>query len=254
MSSPRQTQFNLGGMFSRPPQATLALMIATGVVSVAGMMSRGHFGTGDLLRLVIFNPSQVLDSARIWTPFTYLFLDSDPVNLLLYEVFGLWVFASPLEHRWGARRFLYFFFGTGTGAALLTTLLGAKVLALRAYPAFPGTYVAGAAILVGWVLTNWYATAYLLVFPVRAPFLLLFAVGVPVLYIIQGVWEPFVPVLAAMAIGYFMLRKGVSPRRAYLHLRSWWIDRQLKHRARHLRVIPPPDRDRDRKGPDRYLH
>jgi membrane associated rhomboid family serine protease len=254
MPSSRQTQFDFSGMFSRPPQATLALMIATGVVSVLGMVSRGRFGTGGLAQLLLFNPSQVLDSARIWTPFTYLFLDSDPLNLLLYEVFGLWMFASPLEHRWGARRFLYYFFGTGTGAALLTTLLGASSLVLRAYPAFPGTHIAGAAILVGWVLTNWHSTAYLLVFPVRAPFLLVFALGVPVLYIIQGDWEPFVPVYAAMGIGYAMLRKGISPRGAYLHFRAWWIDRQLKRKARHLRVIPPPDNGHDRKGPDKYLH
>jgi membrane associated rhomboid family serine protease len=253
MPSHRQSQFDFGGMFSRPPQATLGLMIATGVVSLLGMASHGYFG-GSFAQMVYFSPSQVLNW-RVWTPFTYLLFETDPLSLLLYELFGLWVFASPLEHRWGARRFLFFFFGAGTGAALITTLLGTFSSTL-ASSAFRGVYVASEAILVGWVLTNWNATAYLLVFPVRAPFLLLFALGIPVLYIIQGFWAPFVPVLLGMGIAYVMLRRALSPRRAYLHFRAWWIDRQLKRKARHLRVIPPPerDRDRDRKGPDKYLH
>lgn len=254
MPSQRQIQFDFGGMFSRPPQATLALMIATGVVSVVGMASAGILGTSALLRQLVFSPSQVLDGARVWTAFTYLFLELDPMSLLFYEVFGLWIFASPLEHRWGSRRFLFYFFGTGTGAAVLTTVLGLLPSSLRVFSAFHGTYVAGTAILVGWVLMNWHSTAYLLIFPVRAPFLLLFALGVPALYIIQGVWQPFIPVLLAAGIGYLLLSRGISPRRAYLHFRAWWIDRQLKRKARHLRVIPPPDADRDRKGPDKYLH
>jgi membrane associated rhomboid family serine protease len=254
MSSPRQTQFDIGGMFSRPPPATLALMIATGVVSMAAMASSGGFGTGALTRQLLFNAEGVFFDWRVWTPFTYLFLEIAPINLLLYEVFGLWMFASPLERRWGARRFLYFFFGTGTGAALLTTLLAGWSSSLRSFPVFDGIYVASEAILVGWVLTNWSSTVYLLVFPVPAPFLLAVAVLIPLFNVIQGHWMPYVPVLLGMGIAYLMLRRGLSPRRAYLYFRAWWIDRQLKRKARHLRVIPPPDADRDRKGPDKYLH
>ncbi len=255
MPSQRPMQFDFGGMFSRPPQATLALMVATGVVSVLGMASGGHFGSGSFLQMVAFSPSQVLGYARIWTAFTYLFLELDPMSLLFYEVFGLWIFASPLEQRWGTRRFLFFFFGTGTGAAILTTLLGGFVSSsLWSFSGFHGTYVVGTAILVGWVLTNWHSTAYLLIFPVRAPFLLVFALGIPVLYMIMGLWQPYVPVMLAAGIGYLLLRRGLSPRRAYLHFRAWWIDRQLKRKARHLRIIPPPDGDRERKGPDKYLH
>lgn len=255
MPSQRPAQIDFGGMFSRPPQATLALMIATGVMSVAGMASAGLLETEVFLRNVVFSPTQVLDSARAWTPFTYLFLETDPLRLLLYEIFGLWIFASTLERQWGARRFLFYFFGTGTGAAILTAILGGLgPLSLRIYPGFPGTYVAGTAVLVGWVLMNWHSTAYFFILPVRAPFLLVFALGVPVLDILRGAWQPSIPVLLGSAIGFLLLRRGLSPRRAYLHFRAWWIDRQLRRKARHLRIIRPPDADRDRKGPDKYLH
>jgi membrane associated rhomboid family serine protease len=255
-SSPRQAQFDIGGMFGRPPPATLALMVATGVASIAAMAGT-RFGAINPVRLLLdFSPSQVLDSWKVWTPFTYLLLAGDPFDLLLYEVLGLWMFASRLEQAWGPRRFLYYFFATGTGAALVTTALAALFTSLRLAPpgSFSGTTVAIDAILLGWVLMNWNATVYLLLFPVRAPYLLLFTVALPLLKIVQGFWEPFVPVMTGMAIGFMLLRRRSSTRRTWLRMRAWWIDRQLKRRARHLRVVPPPDRPQERKEPPQYLH
>jgi len=103
---------------------TLALMVITGVVSVLGMIDIGLFGTGGhFVRQLTFSPSQVLDGRKLWTPFIYLFLAPDPIVLALHEIFGLWMFAAPLERSWGQRRLLTYFFATGTGAALLAMLL-----------------------------------------------------------------------------------------------------------------------------------
>jgi membrane associated rhomboid family serine protease len=252
MSSLRPAQYDFSGTFARPPSATLALMVITGVVSVAGMASAGRFGAGLIVNLLHFSPSQVLDGWRVWAPFTYLFLETDPFSLLLYEALGLWMFASPLERRWGSRRFLLFFFSTGTGAALVTSVLGLWSVQLRITPV-QGTWIAAESILVGWVLVNWYSTAFLFFFPVRAPYLLVFALGIPLLNLVRGLWEPFIPVLAGMTIAYLMLNHGhLSPRRGLLRLRAWWIRQQFKVRARRFRVVPPPDRHRN-DGPGRYL-
>lgn len=257
-SSPRPAQFDFSGVFARPPRATLALMVLTGIASIAVMFGQARFGAITPVRLALdFSPSQVLDGWKVWTPFSFLFVASDPFNLLLYEVFGLWMFASRLEQSWGPRRFLYYFFATGTGAALATTALAAALPSLRLAPpgTFPGPSIALNAILLGWVLMNWHATVYLFLFPVRAPYLLLFALAFPVLRIIQGFWEPVVPELLGMAIGYALMRRRPSSRRAWLHFRAWWIDRQLRRRSRHLRVVPPPQREeRERKDPPQYLH
>jgi membrane associated rhomboid family serine protease len=248
MTTPRPVQFDFGGTFSRPPQATLALMIVTGVVSVLAMADVGYGTRGGLAQALTFAPSQVL-ALKLWTPFIYVFLAPDPLGLILYEAFGLWMFAAPLERSWGQRRFLLYFFATATGAALLVTAIAATILpSLLRVPA-SGTWVAGEAVLLAWILMNWNATVYLFVIPVRAPVLLVLSLGMPVLYALMGAWQPFVAPLLAMGIGYLMLKKGMgglSPRRGWLHLRAWWIEKQLRRKARHLQVVPPPENDRER--------
>lgn len=256
MSFPRRSAPDFGGfggMFSRPPPATLAIMVATFGLSVLAMGSGGAFGDGTFFRLLVFSPALVLERFQVWSLVTYLFIELQPLQLILHIVFPLWLFASQLERQWGTRRFLFYFGATGVGGALITFALSFVAPSLQTNLFFGTSVVAGTAILA-WVLMNWHATVYLLFFPVRAPYLLILVLGIPALYIIQGHWQPFVPVLAALAIGYLLLqRRGLSIRRGYLHFRAWWIDRQLRRKARHLRVVPPPDKDRDEK-PTRYLH
>jgi membrane associated rhomboid family serine protease len=250
---PRQVQFDTGGIFTRPPKATLWLMIATGVASILAMASAGRFGDGGLARLLLFSPSAVLDAWRVWTPFSYLFVGFDPLQLLFYVAFGLWMFAAQLERQWGTRRFLYYFFATGTGAALVTTLLGLFSPSLR-LGMFDGTYVAFEAIVLGWVLMNWHASVLFFFFPVRAPWLLVIALVLPFLSIIQGLWVPFVPVLSGMGIGYLLLRRGLTPRTLLLKWRAWRVGRQMKQRrSSHLHVVPTEDEDREPRPP-RYLN
>ncbi len=248
------TRFGYGSSFAKPPRATFAIMVATAATSLITMIDSGRFGANFLENRLFFSPSQVLDLWRIWTPFTYLFLAGNPLHLLLYEVIALWMFASSLERQWGERRFLYYFFGTSTGAALLTTVLGLFSTSLRVFP-YTGTIVAGEAIFVGWILTNWNATVLLFfMIPVRAPYFLFLAVGMPVLYILMGVWTPFIPVLLAMSIGYVMLRRGrISPKRLLVNIYSWWLARQIRRKSRHLRVVPP-SRDDSKRPPNQYLH
>ncbi len=254
MPTPRNMQVDFGGMFGRPPQGVLFIMVATAVLSVAAMASyRAIPALAPLTSALDFVPAQVIDGWQLWSPFTYLFLLPHPTGLLFYELFGLWIFASQVERQWGTRRFLFYFFATGTGAALLTQLLAFAVPALRNV-AYQGALVAGEAVLVAWVLTNWHSSAYFFFIPVKAPALLGLSVVLNVLYMLFA-WEPFVPVFLGMGIGYLLLNRRANARRAWLHLRAWWIDRQLKARSRHLRVVPPSRFDRDeRKGSDKYLH
>jgi hypothetical protein len=54
---------------------------------------------------------------------------------------------------------------------------------------------------------------------------------------------------AALTFGYFKLG---SPRVAWLKLRQWQLQKQLKGRSRHLKVV---DRERNTsRDSDRYLH
>ena len=42
---------------------------------------------------------------------------------ILFNMFGLYMFGSPLEARWGRNKFLFFYFSAGLGAALIHTLV-----------------------------------------------------------------------------------------------------------------------------------
>jgi len=41
---------------------------------------------------------------------------------ILFNMYALWAFGTPLEMRWGRTKFLFFYFSAGLGAALVHTL------------------------------------------------------------------------------------------------------------------------------------
>lgn len=61
------------------------------------------------------------DKFRIWQPMTHMFMHAPMPNFthILFNMYGLYLFGSPLEHFWGPKRFLLFYFVSGIGAAAL---------------------------------------------------------------------------------------------------------------------------------------
>jgi membrane associated rhomboid family serine protease len=64
-----------------------------------------------------FSLISALVAARPWTLITKIFLHADWIHLI-YNMIGLLVFGSILEHYVGGRRFLLIFFGTGLAAGI----------------------------------------------------------------------------------------------------------------------------------------
>lgn len=59
---------------------------------------------------------------QIWQPITHMFMHGNFMHIL-FNMYGLWAFGSPLEMRWGRKKFLFFYFSAGFGAALIHTLV-----------------------------------------------------------------------------------------------------------------------------------
>jgi len=61
---------------------------------------------------------------KIWQPVTYMFLH-DPGSIwhILFNMIFLWMFGVELEHEWGSKEFLKFYFITGIGAGIINILL-----------------------------------------------------------------------------------------------------------------------------------
>ncbi|MFN7905559.1 MAG: rhomboid family intramembrane serine protease [Pseudobdellovibrionaceae bacterium] len=73
-----------------------------------------------LVEYFALKPGEVLYQGHIWQLLTYLFFHSTSgITHILFNGLMLWFFGSELEERWGLRKFLGYYFGTGVGAAVL---------------------------------------------------------------------------------------------------------------------------------------
>ena len=62
---------------------------------------------------------------QIWQPITHLFMhDRNGLMHIFFNMFGLYMFGAPLEERWGQKKFLFFYFSAGIGAAFIHSLVG----------------------------------------------------------------------------------------------------------------------------------
>jgi membrane associated rhomboid family serine protease len=61
-----------------------------------------------------------------WQVVTYSFLHAD-FSHLFFNMFGLWMFGTELEHVWGQRRFVVFYFASVIAAALTQLLVNLVV-------------------------------------------------------------------------------------------------------------------------------
>ena len=62
------------------------------------------------------------DLFSVWQVFTHMFMHGS-ISHILFNMFGLWMFGSPLAQMWGKNKFLFFYLSTGVGAAALQLLV-----------------------------------------------------------------------------------------------------------------------------------
>lgn len=55
-----------------------------------------------------------------WQPITHMFMHGGLMHIL-FNMYALWAFGSPVEHHLGSKKFLFFYFTAGIGAALIHT-------------------------------------------------------------------------------------------------------------------------------------
>lgn len=58
----------------------------------------------------------------IWQYVTHMFMHGS-VSHILFNMYGLWAFGTPLEQMWGKKKFYFFYFSAGIGAAIIYTLV-----------------------------------------------------------------------------------------------------------------------------------
>lgn len=67
----------------------------------------------------LFYPSS--DFFKPWQFVSHMFMHGGAMHII-FNMYALWAFGSPLEQMWGRNKFLFFYFSAGLGAALIYTL------------------------------------------------------------------------------------------------------------------------------------
>lgn len=57
---------------------------------------------------------------RWWQIISHMFMHGGFMHII-FNMYALWAFGSPLEQMWGKKKFLFFYFSAGLGAALIHT-------------------------------------------------------------------------------------------------------------------------------------
>ena len=58
----------------------------------------------------------------VWQPITHMFMHGDLTHIM-FNMFGLWMFGTPLEQMWGKQKFIFFYISAGLGAVMLQTII-----------------------------------------------------------------------------------------------------------------------------------
>lgn len=62
------------------------------------------------------------ENFQIWQFLSYMFMHGGLMHIM-FNMYGLYAFGSPLEQMWGRNKFIFFYISTGLGAALIHTLV-----------------------------------------------------------------------------------------------------------------------------------
>ncbi|MDY7233024.1 rhomboid family intramembrane serine protease [Hyalangium rubrum] len=228
-----------GGGFGFPSIQSMAAKLTLGLVAGSVLFLATKSGGGPLLLLV----PDAVQRFFLWQPLTYAFIEADALGiifgaLIIYSIGGF------LESTWGAKRLLLIAVGGTALAGVLTVLVD---LVTPVAPAFTGGTVMASILWVTYGLVIGRGQANFWGIPLSGNMLALIGAGFVLLRTLQVGWAAQLPDLFGLVIAFGYVRGG-SPRRLWLHLQHWRLQRQLRNRSRNLRVVSSNRSD------DQYLN
>ena len=99
----------------RLTEAIKHLIILNVILFAASNLMPG-FNLGNWLAL--YFPKN--DHFGFWQFVSHMFMHGSVMHII-FNMYALWAFGSPLEQMWGRNKFLFFYFSTGLGAAFIYT-------------------------------------------------------------------------------------------------------------------------------------
>jgi len=96
---------------------TIKALIIVNVIFYIGTIALGETSYRLFSLFYFENPN-----FQVWQPLTHMFMHGGIMHIV-FNMYALWAFGSPLEQNWGRNKFLFFYFSAGFGAALIHTLV-----------------------------------------------------------------------------------------------------------------------------------
>lgn len=233
-----------GGGF--PGLESMSAKLAVGLVagSVLWLLTRNAGGAALLLR-----PGAL--PSFLWQPFSYAFIETSPLGII-FGALIVWNIGGWLEGAWGSRRMLLVTLGCTVLAGYATALI--IPLLVSGGPQYAGGTVMASILWVAYGLTMGRGQTNFWGIPLSGNAFAGIGAGFVVLgvltrgdNVVQGFFLQLPDVLGLLFV--FVYLKGANPRRLWLHLQHWRLQRQLRGRARNLRVV-----SHDRPSDDQYLN
>ena len=103
-------------MMNRMTDAVKHLIIINVVVFAAVYLLKLDFSDS----LALYFPEN--ENFGFWQYLTHMFMHGSIMHLV-FNMYGLWAFGTPLEQMWGRNKFLFFYFSAGLGAGAIYTLV-----------------------------------------------------------------------------------------------------------------------------------
>lgn len=161
--------------------------------------------------LFAMTPRLVFGKLMLWQLLTYMFLHADVwhigINMLM-----LWFFGPAIEQAWGPRRFLFYYFLTGIGAALCSFIFSFDAPIIGASGAIFGLLVAYAMMFPETVVLVFFF------FPMKIKHAVLFFAGINLLGAVSA---------SGSGIAYVAHLGGALF--GYLYLKSEWLKIHVRH-------------------------
>ncbi len=92
------------------------LIIINAIFFIASMT----LGDVVMAKMALFYPKN--PQFNFWQFVTHMFMHGGFMHIL-FNMYALWAFGSPLENMWGRNKFLFFYFAAGLGAGIIYTLV-----------------------------------------------------------------------------------------------------------------------------------
>jgi membrane associated rhomboid family serine protease len=222
--------------------AKLAVALVAG--SVLFLLTKS--GGGGLLLL-----SPGFLGSFLWQPFTYAFIEMSPMGIIFGAII-IWSIGGWLEGVWGPRRMLLVTLGCTVLAGFATALIIPRILSQG--PLYAGGTVMASVLWVAYGMTIGKGQTNFWGIPLSGNAFAGIGAGFVVLGVLtrgnnlfEGLLIQLPDVLGLLFV--FVYLKGANPRRLWLGLQHWRLQRQLRGRARNLRVISD-----ERPSNDRFLN